>query len=445
MKISRRQFIKQMGLVGATGMLGFGNGLAFAQSVCQTRKKVLVVLHLTGGVDSVALMPPRQLQSYLDKYPTTKITNSLALNPSIGLHPAMSNLHAMYNGNFPGVGAVLFNQVGILNNMGQDTVHNRSHELAELQHATGLTSPSGSLTSGWLGRYATKHCYGNSAAYSMVNLHGLGSMLKAPGVFPMSAGGSIANMFYGDDILPASNIPGATNGSATEHIRRSINELNSANENLINEHQHLFKITHDKADSAIDVLKQVRDAYSAPVAGTYQSGNPLNQKFMDTVALINSWSTTKVSLVAMNQPGYDTHENQGSSAMVNGSYVGLAGNLFQLDQAIAGFFKDLRNRNLLQDVVLMVMSEFGRTRENGSKGTDHGTGGSCIVLGANVRREIGYCQYSNEKFTDPTRTWIKADIDIRSIYADILERHLGVDSIPIFPEAYVRSNIPIFV
>jgi uncharacterized protein (DUF1501 family) len=72
---------------------------------------------------------------------------------------------------------------------------------------------------------------------------------------------------------------------------------------------------------------------------------------------------------------FDTHSNQ------------LAGNTSDyrpLGQALAAFATDLGG--LLDDVVLMVTTEFGRTaRVNGAAGTDHGTGYAMLVLGGRVR------------------------------------------------------------
>src|SRR6266550_1038902 len=63
--------------------------------------------------------------------------------------------------------------------------------------------------------------------------------------------------------------------------------------------------------------------------------------------------------------GWDTHVNQGSS---EGQ---LAARLADFGQALAAFAQDLGER--LREVVVLTMSEFGRTvRENGNSGTDHG-------------------------------------------------------------------------
>jgi uncharacterized protein (DUF1501 family) len=60
---------------------------------------------------------------------------------------------------------------------------------------------------------------------------------------------------------------------------------------------------------------------------------------------------------------------------------------------IAAFTTDLGKR--MDDVVLLTMSEFGRTaRENGSRGTDHGHGNAMLVFGNSVK---GGTVYGNWK------------------------------------------------
>src|SRR5436309_947719 len=75
--------------------------------------------------------------------------------------------------------------------------------------------------------------------------------------------------------------------------------------------------------------------------------------------------------------GWDTHVNQGAS---EGQ---LAGRLADFGQALAAFAQDVGER--MRDVVVLTMSEFGRTvRENGHSGTDHGHATAMLVLGRPV-------------------------------------------------------------
>ena len=72
--------------------------------------------------------------------------------------------------------------------------------------------------------------------------------------------------------------------------------------------------------------------------------------------------------------GWDTHNNQASR---------LERQLTELDQGLAALKKGLAKT--WQDTVVIVATEFGRTaRENGTQGTDHGTGSALFVLGGAV-------------------------------------------------------------
>jgi len=75
--------------------------------------------------------------------------------------------------------------------------------------------------------------------------------------------------------------------------------------------------------------------------------------------------------------GWDTHVNQG------GAQGQLAARLDDFARSVSALVADLGDR--MADVVIMTMSEFGRTaRQNGNGGTDHGHAGALFVIGGNV-------------------------------------------------------------
>ena len=77
-------------------------------------------------------------------------------------------------------------------------------------------------------------------------------------------------------------------------------------------------------------------------------------------------------------PGWDTHAAQGNE---RGQ---LALRLKEFAEGIAALDRDLGPR--MSDVVVLTMSEFGRTvRENGTRGTDHGHGTAMLALGGPVK------------------------------------------------------------
>ena len=117
--------------------------------------------------------------------------------------------------------------------------------------------------------------------------------------------------------------------------------------------------------------------------------------------------------------GWDTHINQGAS---RGQLANL---LRDFSSSIAAFAKDLGTR--MDDVVLLTMSEFGRTaRENGSRGTDHGHGNAMFVLGNSVKGGKVYGEWKglrpdqlNEGRDLPVTT------DFRDVFAEVANKHLG--------------------
>lgn len=75
--------------------------------------------------------------------------------------------------------------------------------------------------------------------------------------------------------------------------------------------------------------------------------------------------------------GWDTHANQGAAQ------GNLANRLQQLDEGLAGFKSALGDH--WRRTTLVVVTEFGRTvAANGTRGTDHGTGGCAFIAGGAV-------------------------------------------------------------
>ena len=75
--------------------------------------------------------------------------------------------------------------------------------------------------------------------------------------------------------------------------------------------------------------------------------------------------------------GWDTHVNEGNSTGQ------LSQRLQDFAGAISALAIDLGPR--MDDVVILTMSEFGRTaRENGNRGTDHGHANAMFVIGNSI-------------------------------------------------------------
>ena len=109
--------------------------------------------------------------------------------------------------------------------------------------------------------------------------------------------------------------------------------------------------------------------------------------------------------------------------------------MFDLGNTLAAFHRDMGDR--MADVVVLTMSEFGRTaRQNGNGGTDHGHATALFVIGGSVHggkkvfgRWPGLEQEQLNEGRDLTLT-----TDFRSVFSEVAAKHLGAQRLDaVFP------------
>jgi uncharacterized protein (DUF1501 family) len=126
--------------------------------------------------------------------------------------------------------------------------------------------------------------------------------------------------------------------------------------------------------------------------------------------------------------GWDTHANQGAA---RGQ---LANRLQDFGQAIAALYTDLGDR--MRNIVILTMTEFGRTiRQNGSGGTDHGHASCLFALGGPVK---GGKVYGKWPGLAADQLYEGRDLalttDFRDVFAEIASRHMGATDLKrVFP------------
>ncbi|MCG9680194.1 DUF1501 domain-containing protein [Vibrio sp. Isolate24] len=128
------------------------------------------------------------------------------------------------------------------------------------------------------------------------------------------------------------------------------------------------------------------------------------------------------NIAALELGGWDTHANQGS---VNGR---LSNQLKLLDAGLASLKQALGKQ--WQRTVVIAASEFGRTaRENGTKGTDHGTANVMFVAGGAIKggEVLGHWPGLAEADLYQGRD-LKPTTDTRSVIKGVLGPHLSVTS-----------------
>ena len=127
--------------------------------------------------------------------------------------------------------------------------------------------------------------------------------------------------------------------------------------------------------------------------------------------------------------GFDNHANQPDNH---------AALLHHLSESLAAFVRDLKRDGLLDRVLLLTFSEFGRTvHENGRRGTDHGSAAPLFLVGG---KAAGGLVGPHPKLSElEGGGGLKHHTDFRRVYATLLEGWLGLDSVPVLGRA-VRAR-----
>jgi uncharacterized protein (DUF1501 family) len=156
---------------------------------------------------------------------------------------------------------------------------------------------------------------------------------------------------------------------------------------------------------------------------SYQAGGEFGRNLQQLARLIKSGAGVEAAFAEVD--GWDHHQSEN----------GQLGNLLnQFSNAIAAFTEDLGDR--MEDVVIVTMSEFGRTAaENGAAGTDHGHGSLMMVLGGPVQGGKIYGQWPG---LDKEQLFESRDLavttDFRSVLGELVRGHFGrPDLSTVFP------------
>ena len=123
---------------------------------------------------------------------------------------------------------------------------------------------------------------------------------------------------------------------------------------------------------------------------------------------------------------FDTHSSQLSEH---------APLLSTLSGAMANFYAYLKAKNVSSNVVIMTISEFGRTpHDNSAFGTDHGQASVCFVLGDSVKGGV-YGDYPS--LTNLDQGQLGVTVDFRNVLSDVINK-IGGNPAEIVGENYPR-------
>jgi len=400
MKCDRRFFLKSSGL--AMVGLGFAPGF-FTRAIAASQKenrKVVVALFQRGGADGLSMVPPVGDPRYYELRPTLALARpgqgnlaALPLDDTFGLHPALGALKRFWNGG----SLALVHAVG-------SPKSTRSH--FDAQDFMEAGTPGVLAHDGWLNRALQVVPAPAVATFRAVALQpNLPRSLL--GAAPAVAMGSIS-----DFKLKA--------GQLSSVASRSFESLYAGAVDLA------LRQTGGETFDALRMLQSTKLEEMGPRNGAEYPNSPLGKRLKDIARLIRA--DLGMEIAATDCGGWDTHVGQGAG---EGQ---LASRLKDLAESIAAFAIDLGDR--MADVCVVTMTEFGRTvRENGNRGTDHGTASAMMVLGGNVRgrRVLGQWKALDEANLFEGRD-LPVITDFRAVLAEVLGSHLGVPKLEkVFP------------
>lgn len=399
--MDRRYFLKTSGIGLATfGFMAaapdFLHQFAKAQTGAKAsgKKKVLVTVFQRGAVDGLNVVIPYGESSYYDLRRTIAIPKAgkqdgaIDLDGFFGLHPSLAPLQPFWQSK----------QLAVIEAVGSPD-NTRSHFDAQDYMESG-TPGIKSTSDGWLNRVLQGEKTKDASPFRAVamtpqlprSLYG-----RAPSV----AMTNLADFTIKAGIL-SQNLQGGFEGVWQQNAKDSLGE------------------TGKETFEAVNFLKQANPAQYKPENGAVYPNTDFGRSMMQIAQLIKAGVGLEVAFTDTgNDVRWDTHINEG------GPRGQLANFLRTFGQALAAFATDLGKR--MDDVLLLTMSEFGRTaRENGSGGTDHGHGNLMFALGNSVKGGKVYGDWKGLKDDQLNEGRdLAVTTDFRDVFGEISYKHVG--------------------
>ena len=394
MHIDRRRFLLSSGALAASAAMP---KVLFAQTGGSAR---LVVVILRGALDGLAAVPPYADPDYAQLHRELAIAapgvadGALSLDGTFGLHPSFAFLHERYLAGE----VVVFDAVA-------SPYRDRSHFDGQNVLENGLTKPIGTAD-GWLNRA----------------LAALPRGAGHPGERAVAISQNVPLILRGEAPV-ISKSPQSTPDVDDELLAR-LADLYSKDDWFsarLSEAEQTDKMV-DRGGDAADIMTGAQPAMADARAAAVKPAAPDRVSGVARMAgtLMRSEGGPEVAVIEAG--GWDTHANQG------GAQGALAQRLAGLDKALRALQGELAP--LWAQTAVLVVTEFGRTAAmNGTRGTDHGTGGCAFLVGGAVRggRVIAdWPGLARTALLDGRD--LRPTLDLRSIFKGVLDEHMHVDA-----------------
>lgn len=381
MAVTRRDFIK------ASGVLSLGATVPeFLVRSCMAKARgdsdrVLVIVELNGGNDGLNTLIPYGDDEYGRNRPTITFPQKKLhkISDYLAFHPEMAEFGRLYKDG----------HLSVVQGVGCANL-SRDHEEAMRTWHRG-NPDEGSVETGWLGRVADSRWRENGKNTDVAFV----SSISKP--FALNAKNAIVPAISSLDDLKHLESPGLSGGKSKNDLLQFVRQRNA---------------------ESCAVSKRVKNL-GASSSGDYPSFR-LAEKLRTIAQLIRADAGIRIYFTELGGDGFggfDNHANQ------IGNHCAL---LHQLSESTGAFVRDLKKDGLLDNVLLMTFSEFGRTvKENGRRGTGHGAAAPVFVAGGSLK---GGLIGEHPSLSDLDEGALKFHTDFRQVYATALEKWLGFES-----------------
>lgn len=427
--MKRRNFLKIFPTAGATSFVVNGFSMRpFANSKISrilndcdgVDDRVLVLIQLKGGNDGInTVIPVAQYDAYATLRPIIKIPETgpekyirldttLPAADQVGLHPVMTGMKELYDKGW----------MNVVQGVGYEYMNGSHFKGTDLWMSGGDGTPDHfNIRSGWMAR-ALQAMYPDIKGEPIPpdQVYPLGIQIGDPspalGFHAETDHQNVINL-YGQDPAgfytliqtiggaPLPAVPDSEYGDELAYIMGV--------EKSVDEYSVYITQAFNAGSNAIVSYPQTSLAYQ-----------------LKTVArLIKGGCKTKIYLC--NMGGYDTHGDQlaPEGIVTLGGHAAL---LQTLSDAVRYFFNDLDAMGLGEQVTACTFSEFGRcAKENGSKGTDHGTLAPMFIFGKAIKAGVAGTNVNLANLTDDHQLQ-DMQHDYRQVFATLLQDWLGASN-----------------
>lgn len=373
------------------------------------RRKTLIAIFQRGAVDGLNMVVPYGERAYYDLRPAIAIPaprqgnaeSAFDLDGFFGLHPALRPFKSLWDSQ----------RLAIVNAVGSPD-STRSHFDAQ-DYMESATPGRKGTPDGWLNRYLQSKSDPTRSLFRAVSL-----TPTMPRILQGTAPAlTIANI--ADFTIRAGRSSATVQGGFEAIYDQSVNDVLGG--------------TGKETFEAVNFLNKANPSQYQPENGAQYPRSPFGNALFQIGQLIKAGVGLEVAFTDIG--GWDTHVNQGNS---RGQ---LANRLQDFSGGIGALVTDLGK--LMDDVLILTMSEFGRTvRENGNRGTDHGHANAMFLIGNNVRGGRVYGRWpgleSEELYEGRD---LALTTDFRDVLGEVARKHMeSPDMQTIFPGYNSRES-----